>query len=227
MAAAEKSICICSDLSGLERVRYFPRQLLKADDMRAEQDYFREKLRRHNRFMHGTGVVCGLEVMPDASAGKLGVKVCPGYALDPWGEEIHVPEAASLDLALCARGSGESCQPQPVVQPASTEKRPMLVQIRFAECPSRPIRTLPAGCGCDDSGCEYSRIRDSFEIRCVLKPTATKTANAAESDLPACMKCPQEPWLLLAEITLDVNGVPGIDNSVRTALPGAAIPGTT
>ena len=226
MAAVEKSICVRSDLSGLERVRYFPRQLLKADDMRAEQDYFREKLRRHNRFMHGAGVVCGLEVMPDTSLGALGVKICPGYALDPWGEEIYVPEATPLDLAHCARGTGDSCQPQPVVQPASAEKRPMLVQIRFAECRARPIRTLPAGCGCDDTGCEYSRIRDSFEIRCVLKPTTT-TASPADSDLPACMMCPQEPWLLLAEITLDINAVLGIKNSVRTVLQGAVVPATS
>src|SRR4051812_8765778 len=29
--------------SSLERLRYFPRQLLTADDMRVEQEYFREK----------------------------------------------------------------------------------------------------------------------------------------------------------------------------------------
>ena len=33
----------------LERVRYYPRQLMTAEDMRAEQDYFVERLRRHNR----------------------------------------------------------------------------------------------------------------------------------------------------------------------------------
>jgi hypothetical protein len=226
MAAVEKSICICNDLSGLERVRYFPRQLLKAEDMRAEQEYFRERLRRHNRFMHGTGVVCGLDVVRDTSAGALGIKVCPGYALDPWGEEIFVPEATLFDLAHCAR-SGEGCQPQPVVKPVGKDKAPMLVQIRYAECPSRPQRTLPAGCGCDDSSCEYSRIRDSFELRCVLKPTTAKPAAAADASLPACMQCPQDPWLLLAEVNVDTNGVPGIDTSVRKVLQGAVFPATS
>ena len=37
----------------LERMRYFPRQLLTADDMRTEQEYFREKMRRHNRYLVG------------------------------------------------------------------------------------------------------------------------------------------------------------------------------
>ncbi len=45
--------------AGLERVHYFPRQLITANDMTAEQDYFRQKQRRHNRFLHGSrgGVV--------------------------------------------------------------------------------------------------------------------------------------------------------------------------
>ena len=38
--------------SARNRVRYFPRQLLTADDMRTEQEYLREKLRRHNRLLH-------------------------------------------------------------------------------------------------------------------------------------------------------------------------------
>src|SRR5947209_10205738 len=50
--------------STLERVHFFPRQLLTADDMDAEQHYFRQKLRRHTRFLHGWGVVCGCEVKP-------------------------------------------------------------------------------------------------------------------------------------------------------------------
>src|SRR5260370_608402 len=46
------------DTSGLERVNYFPRQIMTVDDMVAEADYFREKLRRHNRSIHGWGAVC-------------------------------------------------------------------------------------------------------------------------------------------------------------------------
>src|SRR5512147_2416454 len=83
--------------SSLERLRYFPRQLLTADDMRVEQEYFREKMRRHNRFLHGWGVVCGLEVVADAASGPMAVKVCPGYALGPWGDEIYVEEPIAFD----------------------------------------------------------------------------------------------------------------------------------
>jgi hypothetical protein len=50
--------------TALERVRYFPRQLITADDMRAEQEFFLNKMRRHNRFLHGWGVVCAARSCP-------------------------------------------------------------------------------------------------------------------------------------------------------------------
>ena len=52
--------CGPSDLAGLERVAFFPGQMLTAVDLTAEQDHVREKLRRHNRFLHGWGVVSGI-----------------------------------------------------------------------------------------------------------------------------------------------------------------------
>ena len=51
-----------------ERPRYYGRQLITADDLTLEQDYFRDKLRRHNRLLHGWGVVCGAQVFPSAQS---------------------------------------------------------------------------------------------------------------------------------------------------------------
>jgi len=51
-------------------VNYFPRQLLTADDMTADQQYFLNKLRRHNRYLHGWGVVCGLEIFGGPDGGE-------------------------------------------------------------------------------------------------------------------------------------------------------------
>ncbi len=72
----------------LKRVRYFFGQLLSADDFTAEQEYFLEKHRRHNRSLHGAGVVCGMEV----SRQKDSVVVHPGLALNCRGEEISICE---------------------------------------------------------------------------------------------------------------------------------------
>jgi len=54
----------CADVPQFDRLRYFYGQMLHARDLQAEQAYFREKLKLHNRCLHGWGVVCGLDVTP-------------------------------------------------------------------------------------------------------------------------------------------------------------------
>ena len=45
----------CSIGSGLEHVQFFPRQVIGAEDLTLEHDYLAERMRRHNRFLHGWG----------------------------------------------------------------------------------------------------------------------------------------------------------------------------
>jgi len=54
----------CAAVPQFDRLRYFYGQMLHARDLQLEQAYFREKLKLHNRCLHGWGVVCGLEVTP-------------------------------------------------------------------------------------------------------------------------------------------------------------------
>ena len=86
----------------LPQPRYFPRQVVTADDLTADQEYFRERLRRHNRMLHGCGVIEGLRVAIDYDdSGSQVVHLDCGAAIDPIGEEILVPRDASapvLDL---------------------------------------------------------------------------------------------------------------------------------
>jgi hypothetical protein len=189
--------------------------------------------------LHGWGVVCGLEVVADPQAGALAVSVCPGYALGPLGDEIYVAEPAKLDLSHCARPPADPCTPLHAVAPAPA-KSPLLVMIRYAECPTRPMRTLPAGCGCDETACEYSRIRDGFELQCrpkptngasdVRAPTLCETERDKKNKLPKCPPCPADPWLLLATISWVSEtergslalGPDSIDNSTRRIVYSSA-----
>lgn len=212
-------------LFGLERVRYFPRQLITADDMTTEQDYFRQHDRRHNRFLHGWGVVCGLsvEAAPDAEH-PWRVRVCPGYAIGPQGDEITVADPIFFDIASGASDC-EPCQPWPC-PPASSDKgqrlaMPVFLAIRHAECDSRPVRVHPLGCGCDEMVCEYSRVRDDFELKVLQElPPSHVDAMKADKDflaqwkswhdskdrgappVPPCRACPSDPWVVLAAIAL-------------------------
>jgi len=232
-----------SDLSDLscsfgeqsERVRYFPRQLITADDMRAEQEYFREKARRHNRYLHGWGVVCGCTVEAvTLNQGKQGnhgnqgwqVRVCPGYAVDPQGDDILIDSCITVDLQVGAQQQPCSVRwpcPPAGEMPGINQERgsTVYVAVRYAECFSRPTRVHPGGCGCDEIGCEYTRIRDSFEIKVLwelpashlqarkddeqwcrtvqaLTPEALQRRHALP--VPPCPPCPTDPWVVLATV---------------------------
>src|SRR5258707_14020623 len=56
----------CGGLECLCRPRFFPGQVLTDDDLNRLENYVVAKNRLHNRYFHGSGVVCGLEVVCDA-----------------------------------------------------------------------------------------------------------------------------------------------------------------
>src|ERR1700681_1957588 len=56
----------------LKRPSSFVGRLIDAATLQSEHDYHREKHRRHNRNLHGFGIVSGLEVRVDATAGADG-----------------------------------------------------------------------------------------------------------------------------------------------------------
>lgn len=120
-------------VSGLERVSYFSGQILGADDFETEQAYLRGRLGRRNRLLHGTGIVAGLDVAIDASAGA--VVIAPGMAFAPDGNEIGLDAPCTLAL------------------PASSTA--WLVQIAYREAPCRNV-VSPAGTSA-------SRIVETFD----------------------------------------------------------------
>ena len=217
----------------LERVRYFPRQMLTADDMRVEQEYFREKLKRHNRYLHGWGVVCGLAVEWTDDLKNWTVRICPGYAVAPQGDEIVVDDCVDVDLKLGAVPEPCTvrwpCPPQGEM-PSSDRERPATayIAVRYAECHTRPVRVHPAGCGCDEALCEYARIRESFEVKVLwklpqshvdataddktwcdlLKQSATDIRSRHLYPAPACPVCVTDPWVVIATVVFPADQPP-------------------
>lgn len=209
----------CDDPSapGLERTRFFPRMLVGPEDLTQDQIYFREKLRRHNRMLHGWGVVCGLNVTGTTQK-PCEVVVHAGYALGPWGDEISVPDEVTIDV--CKLGSGEilGCPPEgydPWCSDMRASCKPgrRYLAVRYAECRTLPVRSGGCGCGCDESACEYSRIRDGYAFTLLDElPDEYKQApqHALQWDpctqqgaVRPCIECPKAPWVILA--ALEVN----------------------
>lgn len=69
------------DTEPFRRKNFFAGNLLTAQDLAQEQEYCREKLRLHNRLLHGAGVVSGLKVRHDGTDG-LTLSISSGMALD-------------------------------------------------------------------------------------------------------------------------------------------------
>jgi hypothetical protein len=84
--------------TALRRLNYTSGQLLTAESLQTEQDYFRSRQQRHNRWLHGAGVVTGLAVTVDRTGRQ--VIVQPGYALDCAGNELLVESPCAFELAF-------------------------------------------------------------------------------------------------------------------------------
>ena len=130
------------------RPRYFVGELLTADDFMREQEYFRQRLRRHNRVLHGWGIVCGFEidVVVDVGTGVATITVSPGYALSPGGDEIIVGE--------------------PVSRPLAADGKSRFVAVRYAERlvdPVPPPSGAPAGAAVEFRAVEETYALDVFE----------------------------------------------------------------
>lgn len=198
-----------------EHTRFYSRQLITADDLTQDQIYYRAKRRAHNRLLHGWGIVCGLEVKVNPISGApVNITICPGYALSPQGDEIYVPKDVQFDLARCLAGQDAPCHHPcaPVTPRAVDSAGELYVAIKYVECLSHPVRVSPIGCGCDETACEYSRVRDGFEITCLeslpdshgeafqISDTLCRSVN--DTRVVGCPMCPTSPWIVLARVRM-------------------------
>jgi hypothetical protein len=182
--------------SALKRPQYAAETHLAAQDLLSEQRYRLQRLRRHNRYLHAWGVVCGLWVVPARdSAHPWAVQVCRGYAIGPYGDEIEVPVPAVVDVR-------DFLWRLPPNQAAVS--RLAYVGLRYAEQERCPVPTTPPGCGCNEPIYKPSRLRDSFQVDILwaLPDSAAGEFDLCEQGLALCPECPESPYLVLACLNL-------------------------
>ncbi len=90
----------------LIRMRPFEGMALTAQDLGEEQLYHRRHLHRHSFYMHGHGVVQGLQVELDQRQGKYVAVIKAGYGLSRLGQGVLLPEAVVVPLEI-PRQDGE------------------------------------------------------------------------------------------------------------------------
>ena len=200
---------------GLERTRFFPRQIITADDLTQDQVYFRERAKRHNRMLHGWGVVCGACV--HRGSGPREVVVDPGYILGPYGDEIVIPAPVTLDLGKMGMRERDGCCDENL-DPWCADERPdcpdgfLYLAVRYQDCQARPVRGGDCGCGCGGE-CQNSRLRDSYAFQLMRDLPATYAGLRQPAGFAfnpclqrggrLCPPCPESPWVVLADVIVN------------------------
>jgi hypothetical protein len=151
-------------LLSLERPRFFSGRLLSVEDLQAEQEYHREKQRRHNRLFHGWGIVFGLDVSANFSEDGNRVQICisPGVALDCEGDEIIVDDCVTFPIGMPLQPSCSSTV-------------------------AGPRQTMPPHSG-SRSGTRNSR-RNRSRCRTVTEPSMSISGPRRASSFRLCRHC--------------------------------------
>jgi hypothetical protein len=224
-----------------ELPRYYPRQLITPDDLTLEQNYFRDRMRRHNRLLHGWGVVCGALVCPVTTKDANGavsllpwqVQVQKGYVLGPYGDEIILDFVRTVDLRTngVSGVTGDPCidVPDPWCSQVSVPRTTgtLYIAVKYKQSMTRPVRVQPTGCGCSDNSCECSRLHDGYEIGILPccpddKDVPPSPQTLFTGDIPDCTACPSQPWVVLAAVQVDADGtVSSVDNCECRRLVGS------
>jgi hypothetical protein len=144
--------------------------LLTEDDLQAATDYVVGKRRLTNRYVLGTGVVCGLDASCDPCE-RGSVVVGPGYAIDCCGNDVVVHCPARVDVVALVRelrqrsgvDCGEPCADRPC--------HDYVLNIVYTETPTEPVAPY-ADDTCAVGDCEFSRVQEGyrFELSCDPPP---------------------------------------------------------
>jgi hypothetical protein len=187
----------------LPRPDWRPGGALTAGDLRLEQDYQLQRLRRHLRLVHGWGIVCGLNVVPAPGTSGWNLFVCPGYGIGPCGDEIIVPKRFAFNLSDYLW-----------MEPVGNFANRVWISIEAEETPTAfedvPESGCCDGCGCDNAKQKPSRLSDGFRI--VVTWTAPllrrPVFDLCSGGAPSCLPCPETCALPLALVVLPASNQP-------------------
>lgn len=208
---------VCMNLSQFERNKYFYGKLMTVRDFETEQSYFNEKGHLLSRLIHGTGLVCGLEVKePMVANGKLTLKLTPGVAIDCCGREIVVGEEFN----------GKELEAQGTVVSGTNN----YIYLEYEECEKEPVPVPVNASTCEETCC-YNRTKEIFEVVVSQNPpeipevpleVPIDTEGGLEKKkfahdyfnqhLKVCPSC-ETPRVLLAVITVAEDGSVEVDET--------------
>jgi len=142
-------------------LQYHFGMLLGVDDLETAQAYPRGKIRLHNAWLHGEGVVWGLDVQFNKARELL---VTPGLALDAAGHEIHLDAPACLDLGKWFDKHKDDEDFTFDDDGAGGRRFDAHVVARFRACLARPVPAIADPCAGTEIDTAFSRVTETIEL---------------------------------------------------------------
>lgn len=136
-----------------ERNRYYYGKHLTVNDFVLEQEYMNNKRRFINRYLHGTGVICGLNVV---AMDKKTISVEAGAALDFAGREIVV-ESPVMKVLSSIDGFNEE-----------DEADSLYLCINYNENETQPVYSVN-GAGSANQGLEFNSYTENYSLHLTSK----------------------------------------------------------
>lgn len=138
--------------------------LLGVHDFQVEQGFHVGRLRRHQRLLHGSGVVAGYPVAYDTTSFDLSVG--PGYAIDVLGRDLSLAAPQCVNLALWwQKHSGDDDFATDNPNDATVD---LALRVCYATCLDRAVPAIAEPCAGDAaSDIAYSRLCETVTLALV------------------------------------------------------------
>lgn len=165
-------------------VNYHFGMLLGEADFRAEQGFHLGHHRRHQRLLHGFGVVYGFLVTKDANDDQSLLRVSPGYAVDRRGRDLLLEKEQCLALPAWLEKHLEDQALQEILASANPDDRTFDADVMLCQrpCLDRPVPAIPDPCANPADGpadIAYSRVCETVQLS--LRPRRQGDVRPAEA----------------------------------------------
>lgn len=191
--------------------------LMGVDEFRTEQGFHLGRSRRHQRLLHGAGVVAGFAAEFDADTFDL--RVSPGLAVDALGRDLALEQDQCVNLVQwwLQHQKDEAFDDLASVDNATVD---LDVTVCYATCLTQPVPAIAEPCAGNASDIAYSRVCETVSLQLMRRRPATP----GPVDGPALSPCITRDQLAEAQAALSIEALDPVQPAAL-CLPVACLRG--
>lgn len=162
--------------------------LLGVDELRTEQGFHIGRARRHQRLLHGVGVVAGYPLSFDDETFDL--RVGPGFAVDALGRDLALDGGQCVNLVQwwLRHQNDEAFDDLASLDDATID---LDVRVCYSTCLSSPVPAIAEPCAGNAADIAYSRVCETVTL--LLRRHMPPAEAPADPDVDPSPDTPAEP----------------------------------